>query len=365
MTDARATIGAMRTWILTLLVGTAAWGQRDTLVSPEVHPDRRVTFRLRAPKATVITLRGDWMPASTREKLTKDESGVWSATLGPLAPDVYAYNFSIDGVAAIDPRNPEVMQGSRSSTESVLEVRGEFPLLHQLRDVPHGTVEYHWYKSKTLGVTRRFAVYTPPGYDARGSARYPALYLLHGSGDNEGTWVWFGRANLVLDNLLAEKKIRPMVVVMPFGHASPERGRNTTLFEQDLLEDVMPAAESAYRVAARPKNRAIAGLSMGGGQSAWVGLRHPERFGSIGVFSAGASNLEELEPHLAAAKEKLALFWMGCGDQDSGLPSAERLAAALEKSGVKRTFVKTPGAGHTWLLWRRYLAELAPLLFRE
>ena len=296
---------------------------------------------------------------------------MWSITLGPLDPDVYSYSFSIDGVTALDPRNPGVKLGSRSSTSSVLEVPGTGTLWHDLRKVPHGAVAFHWYQSKTLGVTRRFAVYTPPGYDAKGSTRYPVVYLLHGSGDDEGSWVWFGRANLVADNLLAAKKINPMIVVMPYGHAAPagdlspaNRGLNTSLFEQDLLEDVLPAAEAGYRVAAGPQNRAIVGLSMGGMQSAYVGLRHPDRFGSIGVFSAGAANLEEVEPRMAAAKNKLGVFWMGCGDQDSLLPSAQKLSEALEKNGVKHTFVKTAGAAHTWLLWRRYLAEFLPQLFR-
>ena len=166
----------------------------DTLVSPEVQADRRVTFRLRAAKAGEVTLRGDWMPAQTREKMTKDESGAWSVTVGPLAPDIYSYSLSIDGVTTIDPRNPNVKLGARASTSSVLEVPGEQPLLHEVRDVPHGAVQVNWYKSAAVGATRRFYVYTPPDYDRNPSTRYPTLYLLHGSGDTEGEWTWLGRA---------------------------------------------------------------------------------------------------------------------------------------------------------------------------
>jgi enterochelin esterase family protein len=362
----------MRLFTIALMVSAAALGQRpprqvDTLVSPEVHADRRVTFRLRAPEAHNVTVRGEWMKAP--EKLAKDESGVWSITLGPVEPDVYSYSFTVDGVQTVDPRNPQVKLGVRSSNTSVLEVKGEKPLAWDVQNVPHGAVEFRWYASKAVGTTRRFAVYTPPGYDPRGSARYPVLYLLHGSGDDEGSWVWYGRANLIFDNLLAEKKMRPMIVVMPFGHATPpndyspaSRGRNTSLFEEDLIGDVLPAVEAAYRVEKGPKNRAIAGLSMGGAQSLHVGLKHLDTFGAIGAFSSGG-NLDQIHPLLANAKGKLSVFWIGCGEEDNLLPASEKLVGELEQLGVKHIWRKTAGA-HTWRVWRRYLAEVAPLLFR-
>jgi enterochelin esterase-like enzyme len=361
----------MKTWMLGLLAGAAVFGQRppqepDTLISPEVHADRRVTFRLRAPQAQEVTMRGEWMQAP--EKLVKDEQGVWSLTLGPLEPDIYSYSFTVNGVPALDPRNPEVKLGVRSSTSSVLYVKGDPPRVWELRDVPHGTVQFHWYKSKAVGTTRRFTVYTPPGYDPKGSARYPALYLLHGSGDFDFSWVDYGQANHILDNLLAEKKIRPMIVVMPFGHAVPPsetspaaRGKNTALFEQDLIGDVIPAVEALYRVEKGPPGRAIAGLSMGGAQSLYVGLRHLDTFGAIGAFSSGG-NMDQIHPLLAGAKGKLGLFWIGCGEDDRLLPGSERLVAELEKLGIKHVWRKTPGA-HTWRVWRRYLAEILPLLF--
>ena len=348
----------------------------DTLVSPEVHADRRVTFRLRAPKAAEVTLRGDWMPGQAREKLVKDEQGVWSVTVGPLQPDTYSYSLSLDGVAILDPRNPRVKLGVRSSTTSVLEVPGAPPLPHEVRDVAHGAVQVNWYKSSTLGAIRRFYVYTPPGYEKKKSTRYPALYLLHGAGDTEGEWTWFGCANLILDNLLAEGKAKPMLVVMPLGHAAPAgdmrpaaRGQNTKLFEEDLLKDVMPAVASKYRLAAGPKNRAIAGLSMGGAQALSVGLGHLELFGAIGVFSAGSGDdFETRYQALLAAPEatnkKLGLFWIGCGAQDFLLQGAKRLDESLTRHNIKHVFRLSEGA-HTWLVWRRYLAEFAPLLFQS
>lgn len=379
----------MRVPIFLVLMSVAALAQRppvavDTLVSPEVHADRRVTFRLRAPKAGEVTLRGEWMPAQTRESLVKDDSGVWSVTLGPLDPDLYSYSFSIDGVTTIDPRNPRVKLGSRTSNASLVDVPGTPPRLDEERDVPHGAVEVNWYKSAAVGTTRRFFVYTPPGYGRESAARYPVLYLLHGNGDTEGEWTWVGRANLIVDNLLAERKARPMLVVMPFGHAvnpndqTPEsRGQNMKLFEQDLLKDVLPRVEARYRVAAGPKNRAIAGLSMGGGQSLNIGLSNLAVFGSIGVFSAGAGGggargpSEEFASRYAAlladpegTNKKLRLLWIGCGEQDFALAGAEAVSGALEKHKIRHTLRKTAGA-HTWTVWRRYLAELVPLLFRE
>ena len=236
-----------------------------------------------------------------------------------------------------------------------------------------------WYKSATVGSTRRFYVYTPPDYDKNAAARYPVLYLLHGSGDTEGEWTWLGRANLIADNLLAEGKARPMIIVMPFGHTtsgsdfSPASlSQNMKLFEQDLLKDVLPRVESKYRVAAGPKNRAIAGLSMGGAQSLNVGLGNLGTFGAIGVFSAGlfgndANFQARFGPLLAdaeATNKKLSLFWMGCGRQDSLFEGAQALSEILDKHRIKHIFRKTEGA-HTWLVWRRYLAEILPLLFRE
>ncbi|MGH9721162.1 MAG: alpha/beta hydrolase [Bryobacteraceae bacterium] len=364
------------------ITASAVLAQAPPLVSPEVRTDRSVTFRLRAPKAGEVTLRGDWMQGQTREKLSKDSSGVWTVTLGPLTPDIYAYSFSIDGVNTLDPGNPRVKGGSRGFGSSVLDVTGE-RTLHQLRDVPHGSVQAVWYKSPTIGTTRRFFVYTPPGYDKDRSTRYPVLYLLHGNGDTESEWPWYGRANFIMDNLLADGKIRPMLVVMPYGHTVPPneltpetRTRNTQWMEEDVLKNIIPRVDAQFRTAPGPKNRAIAGLSMGGGQSVNIGLNNLGTFAWIAVFSAGVNGggpardskgfEEKAKAALsggAAANKKISLLWIGCGKDDAAMQSAEQLAGILDKAGIRYTIRKTEGA-HTWLVWRRYLAELAALLFR-
>src|SRR6187401_2726176 len=193
----------------------------DSLVSPEVHPDRRVTFRVRAPKAAEASLFGDWMAPNTQQSLTKDDQGVWSATLGPLEPGLAIYTFTIDGVTTPDPVNPRIKLRARTSA-SLVDVPGNPPELWQARDVPHGTVGVNWEKSKVCGDTRAYYVYTPPGYKTGPwSKRYPVLYLLHGNNDTAAGWTDVGKANFILDNLIAEKRAEPMIVVMPFGHAVP------------------------------------------------------------------------------------------------------------------------------------------------
>src|SRR5205814_1573008 len=248
--------------------------------SPEVHADRTVTFRLRVPKASEVSVSGEW-PGGAKT-MTRGEDDVWSGTVGPLEPDVYGYTFSVDGFRTLDPVNPGV-KPMRSPTTSILEVPGNPPRLWEFQDVPHATVRWHTYQSKALGRLRHLRVYAPPGYD-RNSRRYPVLYLLHGSGDNDATWTAFGRAHWILDNLIAAGKAKPMIVVMTDGHAySPQFtgmpstnmiSRNITDFERDLLDDVLPLVEANYRVRNYAAGRGIAGRSMGGGQSLRIGLNH-------------------------------------------------------------------------------------------
>lgn len=349
--------------------------ETDNVISPEVHSDRRVTFRLVAPKASEVAMRGEWMEAGTRATMEKDDKGVWSVTVGPLAPNIYSYSIILDGVPIVDPKNPKLKGGVRSSS-SVVEVPGETPALWQARPVAHGTVHVNWYQSKPIGAMRSVYVYTPPEYLQNPGARYPVLYLLHGSGDTEAEWVMHGRANVILDNLLADGKARPMIVVMPFGHAAPQsppgappeaRMRNTALFGRDLIEEVIPLVEKNYRTDGR---RAIAGLSMGGAQSLNVGLSNLDKFSAIGVFSAGGGG-EDFEKRYAqvladsdATNRKLRLFWIGCGEKDGLFPGAQALSASLKKHNIKHVFRPSEGA-HTWPNWRLYLSEMLPLLFRD
>ncbi|HTS24514.1 MAG TPA: alpha/beta hydrolase-fold protein [Bryobacteraceae bacterium] len=368
---------------LTAVIAAAAWAQasrppqtfNDTLQSPEVSSDHRVTFRIFAPKASEVTLTGDWLGSTPPPKLAKDERGVWSVTLGPFEPSIYIYSFNVDGVAIPDPVNPRIKLRARTSA-SMVEVKDDTPAFWEARDVPHGMVEINWEKSKAInGETRAIWIYTPPDY-TRNTRRYPVLYLLHGSNDTAAGWTMAGNANFVMDNLLAGGKAVPMIVVMPFGHATPfgvpvPAGgvTNDQLFEQYMIEDVIPTVEARYRVLSGRENRAIAGLSMGGGQSLRIGLGHLDLFSAVASFSGAVPG--DFETRFAAllkdskgTNDKLRTLWIGCGQQDSLFPRSKNLSDLLTKYQVRHIFHPTDGV-HNYTVWRKYLAEYAPLLFHE
>jgi enterochelin esterase-like enzyme len=362
---------------LVLLCAAAGLAQPQAprpVKSPEAHPDGRVTFRIRAPKATEVAFNGDWMPRGSQEKLTKGPDGVWSLTVGPLEPSIYIYHFVVDGITMADPVNPRIKLRAETSA-SLVEVPGDGSALWQPRNVPHGTVEVNWQHAKALGGEARWIwVYTPPGYEKEQGRRYPVLYLFHGSNDIAGGWILAGNANFILDNLLAVKKAVPMIVVMPFGHAVPYgsprevQAKNTSLYEEYLLNDVMPFVEGKYRVANGRENRAIAGLSMGGGQSLSIGCNNLDRFSAVGAFSAAVP--ADFESRFQAAlagpdstNSKLKMLWIACGRDDFLFDRSQQLANLLKAKGIRHTFHPTEGA-HTYTVWRRYLGEFAPLLFR-
>ncbi len=280
-----------RTWDMKVICAgcfaAVLWAQ-GPVHSPEVAPDRRVTFRVLAPNANQVSLTGEFQHGS--KPLEKNEQGLWTITIGPLEPEIYNYNFTIDGVRTIDPNNPNVKTGSTPSTiASILEVPGGQPAFYDARNVPHGEIRTHWYESKALHATRRLTVYTPPDYDRDARARYAVLYLFHGANADETAWTRLGRVNLILDNLLAAGRSKPFLVVMPFGYGVPPgsgNSGNTAAFARDLIEDVLPFIDAHYRVAADRDHRAIAGLSMGGGEALEIGLGHPELFAYVGGFSA-------------------------------------------------------------------------------
>jgi enterochelin esterase family protein len=365
----------MKTFITSLLLTSlAAFAQTprpDTLVSPEVHPDRRVTFRVRAPKASEVSLFGDWMVPETKQAMTRDEQGVWSTTVGPLEPGLAIYTFTVDGVTTPDPVNPRIKLRARTSA-SLVDVPGHPPELWEARDVPHGAVEINWAKSKITGDTRAYYVYTPPGYNPARSARYPVLYLLHGNNDTAAGWTDVGKANFILDNLIAEKRAVPMIIVMPWGHAVPYGGaqsNNTATFERYLLEEVMSQVEGKYRVASGRENRAIVGLSMGGGHALQIGLSHLERFSAVAAFSSAVpgnfeNRFQALLDDPEGTNKKLKLLWIGCGRQDSAFERNQKLSELLTVHKVRNTFYPTEGL-HNFATWRRYLVEVAPRLFRR
>jgi enterochelin esterase-like enzyme len=300
--------------------------------------------------------------------MTKDDAGVWSTTVGPMEADIYSYGFNIDGTSMPDPGNANVKTGIRGVGSTYFVIPGDTPAAWDQRAVPHGATHRHFYQSKTVGDQRAFTVYTPPDYDAK--TKYPVLYLLHGSGDHDQSWVEFGRANFVLDNLIADGKAKPMIVVMPYGQMVPpyERGAGYTnvvsRFEQDLLTDVIPLFEKLYKVDTSADKRAIAGLSMGGGQALWTGLNNSDKFGWVAGFSSATMQFttqDRLQKSLSSKHPKLV--WIAIGKDDFLLKGNEEFTAWLKSNNYEHTYKVTDGA-HTWRVWRRYLAELAPQLFR-
>lgn len=355
--------------------------QAPRVVSPEVNADKSVTFRLLSEKATEVTLNGSWMGFRETLPLTKGEQGVWSVTVKPLPASMYHYNLFVDGVALIDPTNPQALRdGTRYA--SLLMIPGEESTVFQLNDTPHGNISQVWYNSPSLGTDRRMYVYTPPGYDS-GKDSYPVLYLLHGAGGDEDAWTSLGRANLILDNLIASGKSKPMIVVMTNGNAwqsstlrqipgLPTPTRETFAqyqgkFEKSLVEDVVPYVEKNFRVKADKDHRALAGLSMGGGHTITASITYPGTFGYIGVFSSGIfdanADMAEMEKKFTALKASgVNKYWVACGKEDFVMESNKRLLSVLDKTGFEHEYFENEG-GHTWANWRTYLSMFAPMLF--
>ena len=369
--------------------------QAPAFTSPEIRPDRRIVLRLHAPDATSVALRGGDIPAAARAntEFTKGSNGVWEMTTGVLQPGAYRYVYVVNGVGVVDPRNTAISE-SNATTWSVATVPGSD--LMDTKSAPHGAVASVYYQSFALGRTRRMHVYTPPGYES-GKDKYPVFYLLHGAGDSDDSWTSVGRANFILDNLIATKKAKPMIVVMPAGHTTAGgfgRGAGATggapprdEFGEDFVKDVMPYVEKNYRVIGDRAHRAIAGLSMGGSQTLNIGIPNLDKFGYIGVFSSGllggggrgrgaAPAAGTVPPPFGAAweqqhtaslsnaavKKGLKLFWFATGVDDGLMPNTRSTVELLKKHGFAPTLKETPG-GHTWLVWRDYLIEFAPQLF--
>jgi enterochelin esterase family protein len=361
-------------------------------VSPEVHADRRVTFRIAAPDAQRVELRtpGD-MPGSAPGgdiaplALTKNADGIWETTIGPVPAGAYRYAFFVNGVMVVDSRNPMTSQTNLTVYSLVIVPGSE---AFDMRPVPHGAVASVLYPSTTLGGIRRMHVYTPPGY-GNSRDKYPVLYLLHGAGDADESWSTVGRAGVILDNLIADGKAKPMLVVMPAGHtngagaaigAAPPPGSDQPglaavgqdPFVKDFVAYLLPYVEKNYRVLTDREHRAIAGLSMGGGQTLNIALPRLDRFAYVGVFSFGipvsvADGWEH--EHLAeldnpSTKRGLKLLWFGTGKRDFVMETTRSSVALMKKHGFAPVFVESEGA-HTWLNWRDYLVTFAPQLFRS
>ncbi len=423
-----------------LLIGVTAWGQQPPAAAPgpgrgarppalrsaEILDDGRVTFRLRAANASEVTLNGDW-PEGRGVKLTKDDQGVWSTTVGPMTPELWYYTFNVDGASVVDPANANLLRdGTRYMNFFVIP--GPLSENYSIKDVAHGNVHVVWYDSPSLKLQRRMYVYTPAGYDT-GNQKYPVLYLLHGAGGDEDAWNNMGRASVILDNLIAAGKAKPMLVVMTNGNANQKMapgygvipGQNTTgifgnpgevgaagfagrgpatpgaapasaanaapasrpaagtpgagtpgggrggiggtAFPESLVKDVVPYIEKNYRVIAKKDSRAISGLSMGGAHTLTACNAHPEMFSYVGVFSMGTR--DDITDKLQALKKAgLKYYYVGCGQADNiCVEGSKNLDTLLTKVGINHKFTFSTG-GHTWANWRIYLNEWAPMLFK-
>jgi enterochelin esterase family protein len=379
---------------LALVFAAAALAQPGgrRMVSPEVLPDHRITFRISAPKATEVILRfGEGAPQT--HPMAKDEDGVWSVSIGPVEPEIYTYSFLVDSAKTIDLANP-IAKGGASIDTSVVEVPGDPPRFDQVQQVPHGSIHIHTYQSDVSKTQRGLYVYVPPDYYSQPTKRFPALYLWHGGGGAEQDWSRDGRAGVILDNLIAQKKAVAMLIVMPNnvpgapapgviaapGSSTPPAtragGANYALLKRELLEDIIPFVSSHYRTIENRGSRAMAGLSAGGGTTMNVGLGSLDAFVWIAEFSSGIFggvtgygqfDIEKVSPDFykdpAATNKRLKLFYMSCGTEDPRMPFQKQALADFQNHKINVTFAAFPGA-HEWKVWRHSLADLAPRLFR-
>ena len=374
-------------------------GRGPQVVSPQVNADRTITLRFRAPNAKEVVTIGEI--DGKEHPMTKDDAGVWSVTIGPLAPDVYNYQFRVDGIIAMDPLNQSVKLGYGAfPSASMVEVPADGLAFDDAKPVPHGTVRVETYESKTMDAPRTLWIYTPPGYD-KGNQKYPVFYLLHGAGNWDSSWVLTGRENYIMDNLIAEGKSKPMIIVNPIGYvqagvgtgpvrpaadnagaggrgggrgasgAGGGRGagvRPPNPFGDDLINDVIPYVEKNFRTFKDADHRALGGLSMGGGQTISVGFPHTDLFHYLIIMSMGAQNADQTYPEFfgnpAATNKTLKLLWLSVGKDDNLVGTqAKALEATLVAKGIKHTYSVTEGR-HEWVVWRHALADVAPLMFR-
>jgi enterochelin esterase-like enzyme len=359
---------------LALAVAASAQPARTPPIeSPVVHPDRTVTFRFKAPKARQVELSGQFLKAN--QPLTSDADGVWSVTVGPVEPNLYPYNFVVDGVSVADPGNADIFPNERFKA-SLLDVPGDAPALYAVQNVPHGEVTRCYYTSTSIGGTRPLMVYTPPGY-RQGTSRYPVFYLVSGTTDTEETWSKVGRLNFILDNLIARRLAVPMIVVMPYGNtmtgtpnpASPQAAEMYKVFSDDLVGSVLPYVEANFRTMPDRDKRAIAGFSRGGGQSLFTAFSHVDTFAWIGSYSAYLTP-EVLDKYFAnllaqpdATNRRLKLLWMGVGSEDFLYKQAVAFDEFMKERKIEHKSLVT-GGGHTWMNARHYLIETLQRFFK-
>ena len=342
--------------------------------SAEVHNDNKITFRYFSVNAKEVKVSTQL--ASGTQPMTKGENGIWSVTLGPVKPDMYPYNFVVDGIQIADPRNTLIFP-NEGFQNSIVEITGATPLVHTVQNVPHGTLSYRYYYSPELG-TRPVLIYTPPGYEADTKTKYPVLYLLHGTTDTEETWTKVGRANIILDNLIAEGKAKPMIIVMPYGRAYPvikkssgslRNWENLQEIKKDFLNHLFPFVEKNYRTKEDKESRAVAGFSGGGGTSLYIGLNNPDLFSWVCGFAPGMlknefdRNNEVPFKDPLLTNQRLKLFWIGVGKEDGLYPVISDYMKVLDEKKIKHETLISDG-GHTWMNCKLYLSTIAQKLFK-
>lgn len=382
--------------VLALLISLSMFAQQNPdfgkakgITSPEINADNTVTFRLNAPNAGKVEIQGDWMPAKGwpgKDKMAKGDDGVWTYTTGVLPSELYSYSFIVDSLKMSDPNNVYFIRDV-ASVVNVFIVGGDRGNLYKVNDVPHGTVARRWYDSPGLKMTRRLTIYTPAGYET-GKEKYPVLYLLHGMGGDEEAWIALGRASQILDNLIAQGKAKPMIVVMPNGHTSNTAapGESSKGYYKPTMEapdvftgdmelsfgDIIKFVESNYRVKADKEDRAITGLSMGGFHSLYISSNYPNTFDYIGLFSPAimppqnsqSAIYQNMDGKLnTQMKNGYKLYWIGIGSTDFLYKSVADYRNKLDGMNMKYVYRESTG-GHTWANWRVYLSEFAPLLFK-
>jgi enterochelin esterase family protein len=364
------------------------------IISPEIFPDNKVTFRVYSKDAAKVTISGEWQSGyNASETLIRNDTGMFLITVGPLKPELYGYTFTVDGVTAIDPNNVQVRRDGTRYQSFFIIPGAESDLYVQKNGVPHGNVSKVWYNSPVLNMDRRVYIYTPAGYE-KSNRKYPVFYLLHGAGGDEDAWTNMGRAAQIMDNLIAQGKAKPMIVVMTNGNANQSGAQNevtdapvqgdqmaayqrlTGKFESHLVKDLIPFIEKNYKVTTGQDNRAIAGLSMGGMHTQTITNDNPKMFSYIGVFSMGIMSFGQQNPEEAARLDKeretkiaalknsgYKLYWIGCGKDDFVYQGVIKLRSTLDKQDFKYIYRESTG-GHTWANWRIYLSEFAPQLFK-
>lgn len=351
-------------FIALVLLATSVLAQRNpVIVSPEVGPGNSVTFRFSAKNAKEVLLEAQFL--KDKLPMQKDEAGVLSVTVNSIKPDIYPYCFWVDNTQVNDPNNTAIFANERFK-HSLVEIPGDKPLVHSLQNVPHGKISYRYYNSKTLGTTRPLLVYTPPGFDASGKTKYSVLYLIHGGSDTEETWTKVGKANLIADNLIAQGKAKPMIIVMPYGNVRPKPMPD---FTPDVINDVIPFVETNYPVLTDSKNRAIAGFSVGGGQTLNIGLTNTDKFAYVCSYAPYPEteefrkNFANYSPDAAKMNKQLKLFTISVGTDDFLYESVKNNIAMFKSKGLNLEGYIVDG-GHTWMNCKLYMAQTLQQLFK-